>query len=107
MRRMLGKISTNINARMIANGVEKIPSPAVIEYALKIVVNTFSIIFLTLLGGLLTGVFIKTLVVLCTFGIIRFISGGYHLKSGVVCVLVSTGLMVGIAHLSLSGTLTH
>lgn len=97
---MLHRYASRLHYRMIANGVQA-PSVDVIVYALNIVYNTLSIIGLTALIGLLTGEFVRTLIVLITFAVIRFLTGGYHLKSGTFCIVVSTIVMSILPHLYL------
>jgi len=88
------------------NGVNA-PSTEVIVYALSIVSNTVSIVSISLLIGLLTGEFARTLLVLCVFALIRYLSGGYHLKSGLWCIVISTAVMSALPHIMLSEFATN
>lgn len=103
---MLRKFAVELNARMNANGVTA-PSVDVIHYALQIVTNTVGISALSLLIGLLTGQFVQTLVTLLFFAVIRVLTGGYHLKSGFWCIVVSTAVMSGIPHIVLNTGWTY
>ena len=98
---MLRKTAIALNARINANGVEA-PSVDVIYYALQILSNTVGIAGLSALIGLITGEFLRTLLVLIFFAVIRILTGGYHLKSGVWCIVVSTALMSGLPHIYLT-----
>ncbi len=102
---MLRKAAAGLRARMIDNGVEA-PSVDVIVYAMNIVANTLSIVVLSLLAGLLTGEFGRTVLVLGVFALIRYLSGGYHLKSGLWCIVVSSAVMSVIPHIHLSDNWT-
>jgi len=99
---MLHKAAVQLQMRMKNNGVESAPSVDVIVYALKIVTNTLSIVVISLLVGLLTGELGRTLLLLIVFAVVRFLSGGYHLKSGWWCILVSSATMSIIPHIRMS-----
>jgi len=103
---MLRNFATGLHARMSANGVEA-PSVAVIEYAMKIVTNAVSIAGLTLIIGLLTGELERTANMLIVFAAFRFITGGYHLKSGIFCVIVSTAALSLTPLVNLSDMMTN
>ncbi|WP_274651701.1 accessory gene regulator B family protein [Paenibacillus humicola] len=94
---MLRKLAGNLHHRMIANGVEA-PSVDIIVYALNIIGNSVSIIALSLIIGAVTGKFTATLLTLVVFAVIRFLTGGYHLKSGSLCIVVSTIAMSAMPH---------
>ncbi len=98
--KMLRKVAADLNVRMKSHGVEA-PSIDVIAYALSIVTNTLSIIGVSLLIGLVTGEFGRTLLLLGIFALIRYLSGGYHLKSGLWCIVVSSAMMGGLPHIRL------
>jgi len=97
---MLRKYSEALNGRMTAAGVEG-PSADVIEYALKIIFNTVLITALSMLVGVITGEPGKTVAVLVGFALLRFVTGGYHIKGAFACIAVSTVVMSVIPHISL------
>lgn len=99
--KMLRKAAESLHAGMTRNGVSP-PSVDVIYYALHVAGNTVSIIVLTLLVGWITGVLPETVLALLSFAIIRTFSGGYHLKSGLFCIFVSTAIMSAIPHIRLN-----
>lgn len=103
---MLRKFAAALHGRMTANGVEA-PSVDVMVYALSIIVNTMSIAGLTLLAGAITGEFWRTLLMLAAFAGFRFLTGGYHLKSGAFCIAVSTAVLAAAPHLTLNGLWTQ
>jgi len=100
---MLRKAAESLHVGMTRNGVTP-PSVDVIYYALYVVGNTVSIIGLSLLIGWLTGALPETALTLISFALIRTFSGGFHLKSGLFCIFVSTAIMSAIPHVPLSGT---
>ncbi|MEK0314133.1 accessory gene regulator B family protein [Cohnella sp. 56] len=103
---MLRSYSENLNLRMNAAGV-KAPSADVIEYALKIILNTVSIIVFTIMIGLITGSPGKTALVLAGFAILRIATGGYHLRSGIACIAASTVVLSILPHINLSAMWTY
>jgi accessory gene regulator B len=100
---MLRKAAETLHGGMVRNGVTP-PSVDVIYYTLYVMGNTVSIIVLSLFIGWLTGAFPETALTLVSFALIRTFSGGYHLKSGLFCIFVSTALMSAIPHVPLSET---
>lgn len=98
---MLRRAAEALHGGMTRNGVEA-PSVNVIYYALYVALNTVSIVVLTLLIGWLTGAPGETALALVSFALIRTFSGGYHLKSGLFCIFVSTAVMSAIPHIRLN-----
>lgn len=99
--RMLRKYSEGLNFRMTEAGVQA-PSVDVIEYALKIIVNTVFIATATLVLGLVTGEPAATLTVIVSFAVLRLATGGYHLHSNVGCIVGSTIVLTLIPHIHLT-----
>ena len=97
---MLRRAAESLHGGMTRNGVAP-PSVEVIYYALYVMANTVSIIVLSLLVGWLTGALSETALTLLSFALIRMFSGGYHLKSGMFCIFVSTVIMSVIPHIRL------
>jgi accessory gene regulator B len=94
-------------ALVMATGLKKrIPehpaSIAVLQFALAIALNTISIIGLTLVISLITGNTQEVLIALISFAILRQVSGGKHLDSGVFCVLVTTTFITVISYLHIN-----
>jgi len=103
---MLRSFASNLHVRISESGTQA-PSVDVIEYALKIVVNAVSITALTLMIGTITGEFERTVIMLVVFAAFRFITGGYHLKSGVFCVIVSTAALSLVPLINLSAGMAN
>jgi accessory gene regulator B len=72
----------------------------VLVYGLKIILNTLSVICLTLLLGWAFGWFIDVIITMVSFASLRWFSGGYHIKSSDLCVLISSILMLLITMIS-------
>jgi accessory gene regulator B len=72
---------------------EGIVSEAVMKFALIIIINVVSIILFVLALGFFTNTFKASALALFGFAILRFFSGGLHLKSSVNCVFMSVLLI--------------
>jgi accessory gene regulator B len=92
---MAGKLAFSIKQ---ANP-EKTSSTDVMMFSLILLLNAFAIIVFSLVIGLATGKFSETAVTLFSFAILKFFSGGPHLKSSDHCVLVSTMMMTLLPHI--------
>lgn len=64
------------------------------EYGLKILLNIVAIIIFTTITSLVLGTFINSIIVLISIAILRLFSGGAHVKSNDLCVLISTSLIL-------------
>ncbi len=69
-------------------------SIAVLTFSLSIVINTILIVLVTIFLSLLIGTFKQAMVIMVAFAVLRIFTGGYHLKSGLHCILVSSLLFV-------------
>lgn len=96
-----------ILADRMARGIKKRApehpaSVAVLRHSLAILINTISILVLTLAVGLISEHLFETLTVLIAFAALRMVSGGLHLKSGVWCVVVTTGIVFLVSHIEIT-----
>lgn len=78
---------------------EKTASIEVMEYALSIVINTVIIVSMSLMIGFISDEFIETAITLFSFALLRFFSGGIHLKSSFGCIATSILVCSAIPHL--------
>lgn len=69
----------------------------VMAYALSFILNTLSVILLSIFISLLTGRTTEAVIVLLAFSLLRQVSGGFHLKSGMLCILVSSAGVTAIS----------
>ncbi|MBB3113612.1 accessory gene regulator B [Paenibacillus phyllosphaerae] len=99
---MIDTLSLKIAVGIKAKVPEHPASVNVLKFAIAALINGLTIILFSLIGSLVTDTFIEAITVLVSFAILRQLSGGYHLKSGVACIVVST---VGVLALSLTGDL--
>jgi accessory gene regulator B len=65
-------------------------SYAVLRFALAVIFNIMLVISCTLLVSLVTGNTAEAGLILISFALLRQVSGGVHLKSGMSCVIVTT-----------------
>ncbi|WP_322905192.1 accessory gene regulator ArgB-like protein [Paenibacillus campi] len=80
-------------------------SIARLKHALAILINMVGIIVIALICSLLIGTFWNTVIILCVFAVLRQITGGYHLKSGIACMIVSSSLFVLLALITISSNM--
>jgi accessory gene regulator B len=88
--------------RMKAINNEKTASVEVLKFGLLLFINAFSIVFISLLIGLISGKLVDTILVLGAFALLRTCTGGYHLKSSIQCIACSSALMVIIPHIPIN-----
>lgn len=93
-----------INMKRINN--ENTASVDVLKYGLMIFINLFSIVTASALIGLLTGKLMETLLVLLAFAILRACTGGYHLRSSILCIVCSIAILAAIPHIPLNHSTT-
>lgn len=75
---------------------EQTHSIAVMQYSLSIILNTVSIILVSMAIGWLNGKFLATGLALISIMGLRMMSGGFHMKTMRGCLIVSVMLVVGI-----------
>src|SRR5690554_6866811 len=78
---------------------ENTSSIEIMKFSLILVLNTFLIIILSLIIGWASGKFMETVLTLLSFAILKFFSGGIHLKSSDNCVLWSTVGLTLLPHI--------
>jgi accessory gene regulator B len=77
-------------------------SEARLQFGFHLFLNTvFTLLAATILG-LLFNNYRETMQVLFAFGLLRMISGGYHLKSASVCIIASAGVAALLPFIELS-----
>lgn len=99
---MIERISLSTARAIKRNAPDHPTSEAVLKYALEVVYNAVFIVGLTLVLSLWTGKTNEALMVMGAFALLRQLSGGVHLKSGMACVCVSTILFTTLSIINLS-----
>lgn len=98
---MLEQLSGWIAARIKETVPEHPASYAVLKFAMAIVLNVVFVTGFTLLVSLVTGNVGEAGLILISFALLRQVSGGVHLKSGLACVLFTTGLFTALSYVQL------
>jgi len=73
-------------------------SVEVMQYSLNIILNTSFISLISVMIGMLTGRLEESILFLITFALIRFCSGGFHMRSAMACNFVSILLCLVISN---------
>jgi accessory gene regulator B len=89
-------------ANSIRNSNPQASSFIVLRYALITIFNALLIISLVVFIGVMTGNFIPSIVAVFAFPVLRYFSGGMHLKSSTVCNIISTVIIIICVYLPLS-----
>jgi accessory gene regulator B len=97
---MIDKMANQIAVAIKKNVPDHPTSIAVMKHSLSFVLNTVFIISLSLLIALFTNRISEAALALLTYAILRQVSGGAHLKSGMLCVVVSTLMITVISLMS-------
>jgi accessory gene regulator B len=97
---MIDNMAHRIAVSIKKNVPDHPTSIAVMQHSLSFILNTVFIISFSLIIAFFTNKIGEAALALVTYAILRQVSGGAHLKSGVLCVVVSTLMIVGISLMS-------
>lgn len=81
-------------------------SVAKLKFSLAIGINMTFIIALTLLISVITGRIKEVIIIMLVFAVLRQMTGGFHLKTGMGCVYASTILLTVLSYISFDYTWT-
>jgi accessory gene regulator B len=95
---MLEQLSGWIAERIKEIVPEHPASYAVLKFAIAVVLNVVFVVGFTLLVSLITGNAAEAGWILISFALLRQVSGGVHLKSGLGCVLFTTAMFTVISY---------
>ena len=98
----LVETTANKVAVYIHEKVENSSSVAVLRFSLINVFNYFIVTLFILFVCLITDNIAKGFIALVSYSFLRYFSGGFHLKSGTACNIVSSFLILLATHLSLN-----
>lgn len=87
---MVSYVSGRIAAKIKAKVPNHPSSEKVLKYSISFLINTILSIVVTIIISLWTGKLNETLIVLCSFALLRRMSGGIHLKSSLACISVTS-----------------
>ncbi|MFS1514059.1 accessory gene regulator B family protein [Chengkuizengella sp. SCS-71B] len=101
IERMSAKIANKINHYDSSSDVE------VMEYALKILLNLFSVVLICFIVGIITNQLKEIFLAFFSFALLRAFSGGFHFKSLVVCSIISSCVFIFISFISINLMVTQ
>ncbi|MCR8981597.1 accessory gene regulator ArgB-like protein [Brevibacillus laterosporus] len=78
----------------------------VLQYALVILIGSFVTIFISLSIGVATDKFKETALVLFSFALLRFFSGGYHFSTSMQCSMTTIIFSILLPHIPISNTVS-
>jgi accessory gene regulator B len=81
-------------------------STAVLSFSIAALLNVSGVVVITMLVSVLTGREWEALTAIISFAVLRQLSGGYHLPSTDLCVLISVLGLTGISYISFSSDVT-
>jgi accessory gene regulator B len=102
---MIDNMAHRIAVSIKKNVPDHPTSIAVMQHSLSFILNTAFIISLSLIISFFTNKIGETAMALIAYAMLRQVSGGAHLKSGVLCVVVSTPMIVAISLMSYNSNL--
>ena len=82
-------VSSKLTDTMVRQGIVEEEDREVYEYGIKSMIMSIIPVFFGVVFGFLVGKAIEGIIMIATFAIIRKYAGGYHLKSGAVCLFAS------------------
>ncbi|QJD87168.1 accessory gene regulator ArgB-like protein [Cohnella herbarum] len=87
---MIEAFSERISNYVYEHNERRHVSKEVMKYALISIMTNVVTVILSLIIGLIDGKFSETCLALAVIAILRYLAGGHHLKSPVMCILVSS-----------------
>lgn len=95
---MISRASTRI-AEFIRNNNEQAASLAVLHFAIFIFLNAVLVTVMILGISAITGRFAEAVLLIASYVVLRFFSGGMHLPTSTLCNFFSTAMMLVLVHL--------
>lgn len=96
----------NISRRLAISIVNAAPgqtsSVTVLTYYIAVTLNLLAVIVLSIAVGGILGTVVDTLIALLSFVVLRMFSGGYHLRSLDLCVVVTVAIVTAIPMIPLT-----
>lgn len=103
---MIEELAGRMATRIKKTVPEHPASTAVLQYSLSLILNAGFIIVLSLGIGVTTGKLVEIMLVLGSFALLRQLSGGIHLKSGMWCVAATSAGATILSFVEMSDKLT-
>jgi accessory gene regulator B len=99
---MIEAVSERISDYVYRHNDRKHVSKEVMRYALISILTNVATVILSLLIGLTNGKFQETCLALLVIGVLRYLAGGHHLKSPVLCILASSAAVAVVPYITLN-----
>ncbi|MNF95181.1 putative regulator protein [compost metagenome] len=103
---MIDALSMELARKIKAKVPDHPSSIEVLKYSLSFILNALFIVALTMIIALVTGHELQAALALVAFAILRQLSGGLHLKSGTICILITTILMTALSYSKFNSHIT-
>lgn len=91
---MISKIATAVSEWLVAQGAVTAKDKNLFAYAVYSFLFGMMPIFIMVILGLVFDMLLEGLLLITPFMLLRKFSGGYHLKSSIVCTVTSTTLLM-------------
>ncbi|QOS98150.1 accessory gene regulator B family protein [Brevibacterium sp. JNUCC-42] len=103
---MIDIIAKKISIAIKKANPDETASIEVLQYALVILIGSFFAIIISLTIGATTNKFKETALVLFSFALLRFFSGGYHFSTSMQCSITTIIFSVLLPHIPISNTVS-
>ncbi|MBO7449207.1 MAG: accessory gene regulator B family protein [Clostridiales bacterium] len=107
---MIENTCNKIVGRMITNGIISADECAIYSYHIQVMLEAIVGHVIILTAAFILGYFVEVLLFLFSFGVLRGSTSGYHCKTSVGCVLLSSlscAIVVGLQNFALSHILYY
>lgn len=95
---MIDKLSSSI-ADFIRNHNDQAASKEVLTFSIGIFLNTLLVTLIILGVAAVTGRFWNAVILLVSYVVLRYVSGGMHLPSSTICNVFSVAVFVSLIHI--------
>jgi Membrane protein putatively involved in post-translational modification of the autoinducing quorum-sensing peptide len=102
---MIEAISNKLAIAIKSASKNEQASVAVIRFGLILIINTIIIVISCFVLGLILGKLAEVMLALLSFAALRSVSGGFHLKSNMACIVLSVCTMIAIPFVPLTRTI--
>lgn len=103
---MIDSLANAIALKIKSRAPDHPASERVLTYSLSLMINAFLIISLSLLISVFTDKTKEVVLILTSFAVLRQVSGGLHLKSGLWCVIATTAGATTLSLITMTNTWT-
>jgi len=96
---MIERLAEFLAITIKKNGGDEAVSVSVLKFALTLLISIFLIFFFSGIIGFFLSSMFKIYLSLLVIGVLRYFSGGWHLKTGVGCVLFTVAVVTIISQI--------